>query len=233
MSIYAFGRCHFSHLFPLYVICIALVTILLGRGLAPLGRAPFWNCAATAAVVALSLATTAVFAGLLLDQRRHYHSSGLERAAGIVVRPTASSGWLADAVRDLDALGGHTPIFVCTDRHDRVVSNPILVYFLSGRRPGVYYYQFDPGLTTIEPVQRRIIHDLEQNAVDVVVIDREPPPDEPNQSRQSSGVHLLDEYLRDRFETVKERQRYRIIRRKTSANGPAPEPAIRKVGSPV
>ena len=77
-----------------------------------------------------------------------------------------------------------------------------------------YVDQFDPGITTTRSVQQRIVKDLEKNRVRLVVVYRAGLPDEPNKSRESSGVTLLDDYLSETFSPIKVRPQYSVLSRK-------------------
>jgi hypothetical protein len=60
----------------------------------------------------------------------------------------------------------------------------------------------------------RIVADLTKNGVRTVVIVKMLLPDEPNRSRVSSGVFVLDEYLRSKFSPVRETEEYKILARR-------------------
>lgn len=94
-------------------------------------------------------------------------------------------------------------IFVGLQRHDKIFINSVFLYYLTDRQPGTHWHHFDPGLQTREDVQRLMIADLEKNSVRWVI--RESSFDsivEPNGSAESSGVHLLDNYLLENFRPV-------------------------------
>jgi hypothetical protein len=89
-------------------------------------------------------------------------------------------------------------IFVGTTRHDRIYTNDVMLYFLANRHAGSVYHELFPGLATTESVQRTIIAELEANHVRLLVL-RQEHTLEPNQSSVSSGVHVLDDYIRTHF----------------------------------
>jgi hypothetical protein len=95
------------------------------------------------------------------------------------------------------------PIFVGTGRHDRIFVNNILIYFLADRPPATRWYQFEPGIQTSTPVQTEIIGELKTRNVRLLVLNADwDTISEPNASAVSSGVTLLDDYIRADFETV-------------------------------
>jgi hypothetical protein len=89
-------------------------------------------------------------------------------------------------------------IFVGTTRHDRIYTNDVMLYFLANRHAGTTYHELSPGQATTESVQRTIIAELEANHVRCVVL-RQEHTLEPNQSSVSSGVRVLDDYIRAHF----------------------------------
>ncbi len=91
------------------------------------------------------------------------------------------------------------PIFVGLDRHDRMNGNDVLLYFASARRPATKWYQFDPGLQTTEDIQRKMIRDLQTKNPALVVLLPAIDVAEPNEAALSSGVTLLDDFIRSKL----------------------------------
>lgn len=107
-------------------------------------------------------------------------------------------------------------IFVGNSQHHRVFSNEPLFYFLAERRAGTRFYDFVPGVITTTAVQQEVIHDLERNHVNYLVLvsghdqsrDRkEVPPD--------SGVTLLDDFIRSAFRPVQTFGHYSVWQKNT------------------
>jgi len=96
-------------------------------------------------------------------------------------------------------------IYVGTDRHDRIFINNIMLHFLAARRPATKWNQFDPGVETTEAVQKHIIDELTVGPVRYLILSSEwSHVTEPNASAISSGVTLLDDYIRENFAKVRE-----------------------------
>lgn len=95
-------------------------------------------------------------------------------------------------------------IFVGLTRHDKIFINDNITYFAAGRLPATRWHHFDPGLQTRADVQAEIIAELQARDVRFIVLssDRENVI-EPNESAKSSGVYLLDEYIRKHYRPVK------------------------------
>jgi len=207
---YGFGRSDWSHLVPLYMVAMPLTAILMHNYCKTIADHFYWRYIKTVMVTIAASATLLIF----VANAKHYWDAaplGLERARVIVTRD--ESGWLVNAVDDLHRETG--PIFVAGDRHDRVFVNAMLIYFLSGRQSDTYFAQFDPGITTTESTQRRIIADLKKNDVKTVFVWHLSWPDEPNLSSKSSGVRLLDGFLSDNYVEIRREEAYSILKRKT------------------
>jgi hypothetical protein len=92
-------------------------------------------------------------------------------------------------------------ILVGLTRHDRIFTNPITLYFLADRLPATHWHEFDPGVQTREDIQARMVEELASGRTRIVVRDSA-FAEEPNRSRESSGVRLLDDYLAEHFHEV-------------------------------
>jgi hypothetical protein len=91
-------------------------------------------------------------------------------------------------------------IFVGTTRHDKIFVNNVLFYFVSKRLSATQWHHFDPGVQTTAAIQAEMIAELEAHKPRVVVLDSQwDAINEPNESRLSSGVTLLDDYIRTRY----------------------------------
>jgi hypothetical protein len=91
------------------------------------------------------------------------------------------------------------PIFSGLLRHDNVFVNDVSIYFLAGRNSATRYHELHPGVTTTRAVQQEMVTELDANRPAWLVLVTWENPNEPNASRFSSGVRLLDEYIRDHY----------------------------------
>jgi hypothetical protein len=110
----------------------------------------------------------------------------------------------ADAIRYIEA---HTrpndPIFVGLSRHDRILGNDILFYFAGGWMPATKWHHFDSGLQSSKEIQTVMIGELQAAKPRYVVLESEWEDFyEPNESPVSSGVTLLDDFIRSNFQPV-------------------------------
>ena len=94
-------------------------------------------------------------------------------------------------------------IYVGTGRHDKIFANNILFYFASKRLSATKWHHFDPGIQTTKVIQSEIISDLRMKNPRYIVLDiLWDFMKEPNESASSSGVTLLDDYIKATYKIV-------------------------------
>jgi hypothetical protein len=95
-------------------------------------------------------------------------------------------------------------IFIGLSRHDRILYNDLLTYFVAGRLPATRWSHFDPDLQTRADIQRQMIQEIDAQAVRFIVLesefDRVMEPS--NDSSKNSGVKLLDDYIRSNYHPI-------------------------------
>ena len=111
-----------------------------------------------------------------------------------------------DAVRFLeDHTKNNEIIFSGLTRHDKIFVNDMMLYFVAKRQPATKWAQFDPGLQTTAPIQNEMVSELEGKKPRFVVLESDwDNVKEPNGSALSSGVTILDDYIRLHYETVRQ-----------------------------
>lgn len=122
---------------------------------------------------------------------------GLERLRCFELEP-----WRVQAIQYVQAHSRPADyIYVGTIRHDRLLVNDIAFWFLSNRRSPTRWHHYEPGITTSAPVQNTIVAELTARPPALVVLSAEWEQSyEPNESRFSSGVMILDQYIADHYE---------------------------------
>ena len=104
-------------------------------------------------------------------------------------------------------------IFVGTTRHDRLWSSDPMFYFLADRHNATRYNDLCPGLATTEPVQKEIIKDLLTNRVRCIVLTSAfEDVERTNESNKSSGILLLDNFIKEHYSNVANFGVYSIMR---------------------
>jgi hypothetical protein len=94
-------------------------------------------------------------------------------------------------------------IFVGLSRHDRIFINDVFFYFAAARTPATKWYHFDPGLQTSAKIQTEMIGELQAATPEYVVLEADLENfSEPNESVVSSGVTLLDDFIRANYRPV-------------------------------
>ncbi len=107
-------------------------------------------------------------------------------------------------------------MFVANPRHDLVrVGNPLL-YVLLDRPNPTGYDVMQPGVVTTAAVQREMVRDLRAGGRELVVRWLSPVADQrgANGAGRSSGVRILDRYLRSRYRPVRRIGDYEVLRRR-------------------
>jgi hypothetical protein len=108
------------------------------------------------------------------------------------------------------------PIYVATRRSDLITSGSPLFYVLAERPNPTHYDIQAPGVITSAPVQREITRDLERNGLPTVVRWTAPitAAPEPNRAGESTGVHVLDDFLEARYRQAARFGSYQILERR-------------------
>jgi hypothetical protein len=78
--------------------------------------------------------------------------------------------------------------------------NDVSLYFLAGRPAATRYHELHPGVTNTHPVQEEMVAELTRHAPQWLLLADLDPPREPNASRFSSGVTLLDDYIHRHYQ---------------------------------
>ncbi len=95
------------------------------------------------------------------------------------------------------------PVFVGVPEHDSIFVSDVLLYFAMNRPPATKWYEFDPGLQTSAPIQKAMVGELQRAHPTLMVLDASwADAREPNDSALSSGVTVLDDYIRHAYEPV-------------------------------
>jgi hypothetical protein len=112
-----------------------------------------------------------------------------------------------DRVQTIEFIDSHTSpdqkLYVGPTRHDKIFANDNLIYFGSQRLPATKWSHFDPGLQNTYEIQTEMVHELEANAPPYIVLNSEfDQVREANDSANSTGVTLLDDYIRNKYRPV-------------------------------
>jgi hypothetical protein len=112
-----------------------------------------------------------------------------------------------DRVRTIEFIDSHTvpgqKLYVGATKHDRIYANDNLMYFGSQRLPATKWSHFDPGLQNTSEIQTEMMRELAASAPPYIVLNSEfDLVREANDSSISTGVTLLDEYIRSKYRKV-------------------------------
>jgi hypothetical protein len=118
----------------------------------------------------------------------------------------------------LDHTAPGRTLYVGTGRHDKLLMNDVVLYFLSGHRAATKWHELHPGVQTTEAVQREMIGELERRQPAWVVLNTQwDDVAEPNESARSSGVRLLDEHLARTYRPVLRQGSFTLLEPRAAA----------------
>jgi hypothetical protein len=225
-AVFAAGMAHYLvtrpdvfHTAPLAVMVAVLAAWAIAERREPAPEAARRITSLAGAALAGAALAYAIVEGLdrrWLELRTDYATLDLPVADGVRVREATRTP-LERAVREVRRHvppGG--PIYVATRRSDLVTSGNPLLYVLADRPNPTRYDIQAPGVVTTAPVQREIVRDLERTRTPVVVrwTARVTAAREPNRAGESSGVTILDEYLRRAYRRAARYGDYVILERR-------------------
>lgn len=123
-----------------------------------------------------------------------------------------------DRLQAIEFIRSHThpgqTLYSGLRQHDRVFANDNLIYFATQLLPATRWSHFDPDLQNRYDIQTQMVQELKQNAPPYLVLDSEfDLVREPNESSKSSGVTLLDTYIRDQYKPVEQFDKLSIWQR--------------------
>lgn len=204
-------RADANHMFPATLLAAAVLFALVSRS---------WRLASKTAAGLLTAAVLVATADawFLLPGQRFLSAfaadthprSTLPRGNGIQAIPDqeAAAVWLRERTSPVE------PIFVGHIRHDQLMANDISFYFLAERPCATRWFDLAPGMVTTRPVQEQIVRDLERQKIKwIVIVSNFGGVIEPNASGRSSGVKVLDDYLRATFGVVARFGDYTVLLR--------------------
>ncbi len=142
--------------------------------------------------------------------------SQLDRSRGIYVFENQEY-FLSTAIKFIQAnTKPDELIFVGNSRHDKIFVNDVMFYFLSERHSATKYHELHPGLANTEEVQREIIDELKRNNVKFIVLwSGAENVNEPNESAISSGVTVIDDFIKMNYVPIMYFGPYKILQKLT------------------
>jgi hypothetical protein len=111
-------------------------------------------------------------------------------------------------------------IFVGNRRHDRILVNDVLFYFLAARASATRYHDMHPGVATTARVQEEIVRDLERKGVTCVILWDAPQPLAMMTDAgvpEPEGSTRLDQYIAEHFTPGPRFDAYQVWQRKPSS----------------
>jgi hypothetical protein len=139
--------------------------------------------------------------GVLPQAQASWCKSGNPLTQGLCFLPEI------DRVRTIEFIASHTRpdqrLYVGLTTHDKIFAADNITYFATQRLPATRWSELDPDLESRYDVQTQMVDEFERNVPPYIVLDAEfVQENEPNDSSRSSGVTLLDDYIRDKYQPV-------------------------------
>lgn len=104
------------------------------------------------------------------------------------------------------------PILSTVLFHDKFFVNDTLLYFLSDTSSVTRYWQYDPGIQSSKDIQEYMVQELILGKPRYIVVWISGSyTNEPNLSSRSSGVHIVDEYIKSNYTATKQFGDYIIL----------------------
>lgn len=145
----------------------------------------------------------------------------LDRAKGISIESGTRLHDLVAAVNYVDEkVPAGQAIYVGNIRHDKILFSSPMFYFLAARPSATRFPSFDPGIQTTFAVQTEMTREIQNHHVNCIVLWTAAPQSfEPNLSSQSSGVRVLDDFIRNNYSPVLTLDDYSILWRSSAVSG--------------
>jgi hypothetical protein len=187
-----------------------LIIFALLCQLQALGRGDFYHFAQAAGPAFLCLG--AVFRPRAAGRRWGSGAVWAVVALLAVVAATVTRGSIADAASYQASVGQAVayvrqntsrtqPIFVGLTSNRYTYANPLIVYYLADRPPGVRDTMYNPGITNRDATQAQMIADLNGSGTRYLVLDRLlAAACEPVNASCEPGSSRLDEYIAAQFQ---------------------------------
>jgi hypothetical protein len=189
MTVWEFRSRATRILFPIGIACLLLISL-------PATRNAYWRFDQNRTWAAQS---SGILGNTVSDNRSCFPPPGLERLRCFYV----PSNQLAATRYIQEHTGKNEAIFVGNNRHDKIFADNILFYFLSKRPSVTKWHEFDPGVQTTLEIQTEMVGELQMHRPRYAVLSSEwDDVQEPNESSRSSGVTVLDQFIRSNYSAV-------------------------------
>lgn len=138
-------------------------------------------------------------------------SPGLNRAQMVGDRSWMPPDQLAALIAQIDrVVPAERSVFVGLGRNDMGLFNDAMLYFLSARRPGTVYFEFLPGFSNSEGVERTVACQLQASGTALAVLGPN-SAGEPWNASAGTGSSYLDRWLRQHAVGISEVNGYQLL----------------------
>lgn len=208
-------RSDVPHLFPMMIPAIILLSVILSEFIRK-------NDIKVRSLILplLYIMTSLILLAFILKtfefkiSNENLISLELKRGKGIYL-PRNQAHFLQKSIQYIqEHVSINEKIFVGNARHDRIFTNDIMFYFLAERKSATKYHELHPGLATTSHIQREIIRELEINGVRYIILwSGVENIKEPNESNISSGIFILDRFIKSYYQELVKFGPYTILKK--------------------
>ncbi|MBL8000072.1 MAG: hypothetical protein JNL32_15730 [Candidatus Kapabacteria bacterium] len=194
----ALNRCDHAHCIPQILCAIISSALVIGRetNSVKLKRTIGMACSAGMVLVFAAIVPVGIVLAKAVTQTPVWKSHcTLPASNGVKFSTDASDA--AQYVRERSSQQEYA--MVVNSRHDKIISTNVMLYFLLERRCPIPYHDIHHGIITRADVQREVIDSLNLKNVQWLIMTDIGESTEPNLTAVSSGVHLLDTYIRTAY----------------------------------
>ena len=211
---------HFSPSIILSLITIAILASILSINLT---RSPLSSVAVLACLLISIIPATQAVETIAKQMIANFNGPNglLDRCSSPLLPRLRCVSVAQDMLQTVRYVDEHSSpdeaIFVGDGRHDRLFANNISFYFAAERQSVTKWHDLHPGVQTTVAKQQYIVNELQSSHLKMIVLDREYDNlQEPNESSQSSGVTILDDFIAENFQSVFQLGFYTVLMRKTT-----------------
>jgi hypothetical protein len=203
------------HLYPAFIFTLLAVASMMSTASRWRVRWPYYALTALATIFIVTIAALAFRSERAAELRQSPFAT--ERASGLSTLHGSHAYEEAIAFVQRIVPPGE-PIFVGNNRHDHIVANDVMFYFLSARHSATRYHDMHPGVVTTARVQDEIVRELDRQQVSCIVRwdDVSHVWGPVNDNSTPSAVTTLDRYIEEHFEAGPRFEEYQIWQRRTN-----------------
>ncbi|MCX7909926.1 MAG: hypothetical protein N2560_10495 [Ignavibacteria bacterium] len=142
---------------------------------------------------------------LLYNSRKSIELASIN---GNNIKIPSTNSYYNDLLNFISTSFGNKLFFSGLNRHDRIYTNDVILYYLVDKLPPTKYYELHPGLATNESIQKKIIDELIEKKIEWLVI----YDNQVYENQNYIGSDTLDKFFSTNYKIFKKFGRYSIYK---------------------